>query len=383
MMSVLASIVVLIFGKIGNENSNLLTKLARSIDFSEVLLNVMLGFLLFASALHFDYQKLKALRRPVLILSTLGVVVSTGAFGGLIFGGARLLHIDIPLIYCFVFGALISPTDPIAVGAIITKSEIPPKLATIISGESMFNDAVGLILFVTTLGITKQPANRTSVVEMLRTFGTQVIGGVLIGLIMGFIAYGLIRPIKEFQTIFLISLAIVLGISVIADRFQASIPLAAVVAGLVVGNKSFGKDHVATQFLNNIWQLLDGILNTILFVMIGLQLLILPFLSHYWLIGLISIVSILIARMISVSLIAFFELRKVNLVNLSILTWAGLRGGISIAMALSLPRSPYREVILSCCYFIVIFSVIGQGLTLNKLVAKAVKNDKTVVSVKS
>ena len=132
-----------------------------------------------------------------------------------------------------------------------------------------------------------------------------------------------------------------------------------------------------------IWQLLDGILNTILFVMIGLQLLILPFLRHYWLIGLISIVIILIARMISVSLIAFFELRKVNLVNLSILTWAGLRGGISIAMALSLPVSPYREVILSCCYFIVIFSVIVQELTLNKLVDKAVKKDKTVVSVKS
>src|SRR5664279_1800509 len=380
-MSVVASIVVLIIGRIGDEKSNLLTKLAHNINFSEVLLNVMLGFLLFASALHFDYQKLKALRRPVLILSTLGVLVSTGVFGGLIFAAAYLLHIDIPLIYCFVFGALISPTDPIAVGAIITKSAIPPKLATVISGESMFNDAVGLILFVTTLGITKQSTNRISVVETLRSFGTQVIGGVLIGLIMGFIAYGLLKSIKDFQTILLISLAIVLGIPLVANLFHASI--AAVVARLVVGNKSFGKDHAANQFLNNVWQLLDGILNTILFVMIVLQLLILPFLRHYWLIGLISIVIILIARMISVSLMAFFELRKVNLVNLSILTWAGLRGGISIAMALSLPLSPYREVILSCCYFIVIFSVIGQGLTLNKLVDKAVTKDKTVVSVKS
>jgi len=344
----------------------------------------MLGFLLFASALHFDYQKLKALRRPVLILSTLGVVVSTGVFGGLLFGAAYLLHIDIPLIYCFVFGALISPTDPIAVGAIITKSRIPPKLATIISGESMFNvnDAVGLILFVTILGITKQSSDRISVLETLRSFGTEVIGGVLIGLIMGFIAYRLIRSIKEFQTIFLISLAVVLGISVVAHKFDASIPLSAVVAGLVVGNNSFGKDHSATQFLNRVWQLLNGLLNTILFVMIGLQLLVLPFLRHFWLIGIISIVIILIARMISVSLIAFFELRKVNLVNLSILTWAGLRGGISIAMALSLPVSPYRQVILSCCYFIVIFSVIVQGLTLNRLVDKAVRKDKTAVSVK-
>ena len=381
-MSVLASIVVLIIGRIGDEKSNLLTTLAHNINFSEVLLNVMLGFLLFASALHFDYQKLKVLRRQVLILSTLGVVVSTGIFGGLLFGVAYLLHIDIPLIYCFVFGALISPTDPIAVSAIITKSKIPPKLATIISGESMFNDAVGLILFVTFLGITKQSTNSISVIETLRSFGTQVIGGVLIGLVMGFIAYRLIKSIKDFQSIFLISIAVVLGISVVANKFDASIPLSAVVAGLVVGNNSFGKDHPATQFLNRVWQLLDGILNTILFVMIGLQLLILPFLRHFWLIGLISIVIILIARMISVSLIAFFELRKVNLVNLSILTWAGLRGAISIAMALSLPFSPYREVILSCCYFIVIFSVIVQGLTLNKLVDKAERKDKTAVSVK-
>ena len=175
-------------------------------------------------------------------------MVSTGVFGGLIFGAAYLLNIDIPLIYCFVFGALISPTDPIAVGAIITKSRIPPKLATIISGESMFNDAVGLILFVTTLVITKQSTNRISVLEMLRSFGTQVIGGVVIGLVMGFIAYRLIKSIKEFQTIFLISLAIVLGISVVANLFRASIPLAAVVAGLVVGNKSLAKIILPVNF---------------------------------------------------------------------------------------------------------------------------------------
>lgn len=376
-MSVVVSIVVLVIGTIGDEKSNLITKLAHNINFSEVLLNVMLGFLLFASALHFDYQKLKALRRPVLILSTLGVIVSTGVFGGLLFGAAYLLQIDIPLIYCFVFGALISPTDPIAVGAIITKSRIPPRLATVITGESMFNDGIGLILFVTMLGITKQPENRISVIETLSSFGTQVIGGVLIGLIMGFIAYRLIKSIKDFQSIFLISLAVVLGISVVANKFDASIPLSAVVAGLVVGNNSFGKDHPATQFLNRVWQLLDGILNTILFVMTGLQLLLLPFLRHYWLIGLISILIILIARMASVSIIAFFELRKVNLANLSILTWAGLRGAISIAMALSLPFSPYRQVILSCCYFIVIFSVIVQGLTLNLLVDKAVSTKRT------
>jgi CPA1 family monovalent cation:H+ antiporter len=371
-ISVVVSVVVLIIGKIGDEKSNLITTLAHNIDFSEVLLDVLLAFLLFASALHFDYQKLKALRRPVLILSTLGVVVSAGVFGGLFYGIALLLKIHIHLIYCFVFGAIISPTDPIAVGALIKNSKMSPKLATIISGESMFNDAVGLILFVTLLGIAKKSNTPFSIAETIQFFLTGVLGGIAIGFIMGFVGYQLMKSIKDYQTIFLISLAIVLGISVIAHQFHASIPLAAVVAGLVIGNNSFGKNHPGNEFLNRIWQLLDEVLNTLLFVMIGLQLVLLPFLSHYWLIGFFSILIILIARMISVSLVAFFEFRKINFSNLFILTWAGLRGGISIAMALSLPVSANREIILSCAYFIVIFSIIVQGLTLNKVVNKTI-----------
>ncbi len=367
-ISVVVSVVVLIIGRIGDEKSNLIITLARSIDFSEVLLDVLLGFLLFASALHFDYQKLKALRRPVLILSTLGVLVSAAAFGGMIYGVTLLLNINLPLIYCFIFGALISPTDPIAVSTILKTSRIPPKLATIISGESMFNDAVGLILFITLVGIAKSSVKEFSMTEMLRLFSTEVIGGIVIGLLAGFVGYRLIKSIKDYQTMFLISLAVVLGIAEIASRFHASIPLAAVMAGLVVGNNSFGKDHPGDLFLERIWQLLDSVLNTILFVMIGLQLVLLPFLSHYWLIGIVSVVIILLARMFSVSLYAIFELRKVNRTNLTILTWAGLRGGISIAMALSLRPTVYREIILSCCYFIVIFSIIVQGLTLNKVV---------------
>lgn len=371
-ISVVVSVVVLIIGRIGDEKSNLIITLAHNIDFSEVLLEVLLGFLLFASALHFDYQKLKALRRPVFILSTLGVLVSAAAFGGLMYGAAQLLDIKLPLIYCFIFGALISPTDPIAVGTILKTSRIPPKLATIISGESMFNDAVGLILFVTLVGIARNSVKEFPIVTTLQLFGTEVIGGIVIGLVMGFAGYWLIKSIKDYQTMFLISLAVVLGIAEIANRFHASIPLASVMAGLVVGNNSFGKDHPGDVFMERIWQLLDNVLNTILFVMIGLQLVLLPFMSHYWLIGLVSILAILIARMASVSLYAVFELRKVNRTNLTILTWAGLRGGISIAMALSLRPTVYREIILSCCYFIVIFSIIVQGLTLNRVVDKVV-----------
>ena len=374
-ISVVVSILILVVGKTGNGLAQTIITLAHSIDFPSILLNVMLGFLLFASAIHFDYQKLKEQRWPVLLLSTIGVLVSAGIFGALLYGVTQLLSVDIPLVYCFLFGALISPTDPIAVGAILKKSRIPPRLGTIISGESLFNDGVGLVLFVTLLNVTHQTEAGFSLGKTLRLFAQEVIGGIGLGLAAGYLGYRLIRSIRDFQTIFLISIALVLGISVVASELHVSIPLAAVSAGLVVGNKSFGKDHPANRYLPSIWQLLDEVLNTILFVMIGLQLVILPFLNNYWLTGVLSIVTILIARAISVSLPAIFMLHRINFSNLSILTWAGLRGGISVAMALSLPASPYREVIVSSCYFIVIFSIIGQGLTLNKVVEKAVSKD--------
>ncbi len=381
-ISVVVSIIILVAGKTNNTIAKTIVTLANSINFSKVLLDVMLGLLLFASALHFDYKKLKAQRLPVLLLSTLGVLVSAGVFGGLLFGVTLLLKINLPLVYCFIFGALISPTDPIAVGAILKNSKISPKLNTIISGESMFNDAIGLVLFVTLLSVANQSAASMTVGSVAQLFVREVLGGIGIGLVAGFLGYRMIRSIKDFQTILLISIALVLGISVIAHDLEVSIPLAAVTAGLIIGNESLDKRHIADQFLSKIWQLLDEVLNTILFVMIGLQLVIMPFLNHYWQIGFFSIIVILIARLVSVSMPAIFLLRKVSFNNLFILTWAGLRGGISVAMALSLPDSPYREIILSSCYFIVIFSIIVQGLTLNKVVAKAV-NTKDASSEKS
>ena len=371
-ISVVVSLLILIIGTIGNKKSSIILELAHNVDFSTVLLDILLGFLLFASALHFDYRKLKAQRMPVFFLSTVGVLVSASIFGALLYGVSSLLKIDLPLIYCFIFGALISPTDPIAVGSILKKSRIPTRLETIISGESLFNDGVGLVLFIALSTIPNPEVKTLSFLESLQLFAREVFGGIAIGLVMGFIGYRLIKSIRDFQTIFLISLAIVLGISVVARVFHASIPLAAVSAGLVIGNQSFDKHHPAHKYLSRVWQLLDEVLNTILFVLIGLQLVLMPFLDRYWLIGILSIIIILIARMASVSLPALFLLRRISFGNLSILTWAGLRGGISIAMALSLPHTQYREVILASCYFIVIFSIIVQGLTLNKVVENAV-----------
>ncbi len=368
-ISVVVSLVLLLIGKVSDQKSSLIVSLANSIDFSKLLLDVMLGFLLFATALHFDYKKLKELRLAIVILSTAGVILSTIIFGFLFFWICLLLKIDMPLIYCFLFGAIISPTDPIAVAAILKKSKIPPRLETIIAGESMFNDAIGLILFVVLLGVTDEATPNISSSLIFSLFAHEVIGGIIIGLVTGYIGFRLIRSISDFQTIFLISIGLVLGISLIAEQFSASVPLAAITSGLVVGNKSFGKNTDSQKFLSQIWQLIDEVLNTILFVMIGLQLILLPFIKNYWLIGILSIFIILIARFLSVTLPALFLLgKKTKRNNLFILTWAGLRGGISVAMALSLPSSHYKEIILSVCYLIVIFSVIVQGLTLNKLV---------------
>lgn len=370
-ISVMVSLAVLIIGRIGDEKYNLITRFAYNINFSQVLLDVMLGFLLFASALQLDNERLNLLKRPVFGLSTLGVFVSAGAFGAMFYGLSLLLKIHIPLIYCFIFGAIISPTDPIAVGSILKKTKIPARLETIISGESLFNDAIGLILFVTLIGIAKQTGPTISIMETVQVFVQEVLGGIALGLAFGYAGYWLIKPIRDYQTIFLITVAVVLGISLAANQLHVSIPLAAVVAGLIIGNNKFSKEHEGSGFLNRIWHLIDEVLNTILFVMIGLQLLVLPFLKDYWLIGGCSIIIILVARMMSVTINAFFELKKISLRNLSILTWAGLRGGISIALALSLSPTVYREIILSCCYCIVIFSVLVQGLTLNKLVDTA------------
>ncbi|AFD06558.1 cation:proton antiporter [Solitalea canadensis] len=367
-ISVVISVIIVIVGKTNNELAAKIREASDSMNFSSILLDVMLGFLLFASALHFDYQKLRKQQWPVFALSTLGVLLSTFLFGIFLYYLAGLFGINLPLIYCFIFGALISPTDPIAVGSILKRSKISEKLSTVIAGESLFNDAVGLLVFILLLELVQKPGVVISFNTIAGLIIHEVLGGIVIGLAIGYVGYMLIKSIKDFQTILLISIALVLGISMLAGYFHASVPLVAVTAGLIIGNNSFHEDKVSDDFLLRIWKLIDEVLNTILFVMIGLQMVAMPFLREYWLLSLFAIMIILIARIISVSLPALFLLGKVNFNNLFILSWAGLRGGISIAMALSLPDSPYKEGILSGCYFIVLFSIIVQGLSLNKLI---------------
>ncbi|MBN8860354.1 MAG: sodium:proton antiporter [Sphingobacteriales bacterium] len=370
--AILISVIILVTGKSSSLVSRVIIKLTGQIDFTKALLDIMLGFLLFASALHFDYGRLKIYKGPIMVLSTVGVILSTLVFGALLYGAGQLLHIDIPLIWCLLFGALISPTDPVAVMSVLNKSKIPPSLRTIIGGESLLNDGVGIILFVTLGEIAVQHGDAVSVPHILELFVEEVFGGILLGTGLAAVAYFTMKKIQEFETILFVSLSMVMCISLFGSLLHVSVPLAAVSAGLLLGNTSLGprQSRALQDYFHQFWKLVDDLLNTILFVMIGLQIVVMPFITNYWLVGLLSVIFVLVARSVSILLPTIFMRRTLNVDYRSggILVWAGLRGGISVALALSLPASPYKELILSASYIIVIFSVIIQGLTLGKVV---------------
>jgi CPA1 family monovalent cation:H+ antiporter len=376
-IAIAISIVTITIDKLNPSVARYLTLLAKNINFSGTVLNIMLGFLLFAGSFNSNTQKLKRERQPVFILSTLSVILSTVIFGLLFYYALLLFNIHISFIYSLLFGALISPTDPVSVGAIIKNSKLPQNLATIISGESLFNDGVGLVLFITIFEIIESGSNNIQFGKTLFLFLREVFGGVALGVVLGFFAYRLMKSISDFQTIVLVSLSLVMSISVIAAYLHLSIPMAAVSAGLFTGNRTINADEKerSHESLEKFWQLIDEILNTILFVMIGLQMVNLPYINNYWLAGGLGIVLILVARYLSILLPLTFLRRtlKVNYKSINILTWAGVRGAISIALALSLPVNPERHIIICASYFIVIFSIVVQGLTLNKLINASVK----------
>ncbi|TWJ00817.1 sodium/proton antiporter (CPA1 family) [Mucilaginibacter frigoritolerans] len=376
-IAIVVSVITIVIDKLNPDGAHYLSVLAKEIHFPETVLNIMLGFLLFASSFNANNKNLKKEARAVLVLSTVSIVISSAIFGVLFYGLSFVFNLEIPLLYCLLFGALISPTDPVAVSAVIKTSKIPQNLATIISGESLFNDGVGLVLFVTLLEIIDSGIEHMTFAKTAMLFAREVFGGGTLGLISGFIAFRLMKSINDFQTIVLISLSLVLSISVIGLYLHLSVPLAVVSAGLFASNYTInGDEHEHShEALGKFWHLVDEMLNTVLFVMIGLQMINFPFLKDYWLTGAAAIIITLLARWISVvfPLTFFCRTLKINFNSMNVLTWAGLRGGISIALALSLPDSPYRDIILSASYFIVIFSIVVQGLTLNKVINRLIK----------
>ncbi|MGB5942222.1 MAG: sodium:proton antiporter [Leeuwenhoekiella sp.] len=345
------------------------------IDFRTVLLDIMLSFLLFAGALHTDVQKLRQQRWPVLVFATFGVLVSTFLVGGAVFAVLQLLGLDIDFIYCLLFGALISPTDPIAVLGILKQAGAPKILEIKIVGESLFNDGVGVVIFLTIFGLAEGGSASFDMGKIAELFAVEVFGGLLLGGVLGWITFKLMKSIDDYYTEVIITLAAVMIGTVMAQHLHISAPLAMVVAGLVTGGDRTRQDAMSKlteNYVDKFWELLDILLNTILFVLIGMELLVLDLKTEYVIAGILIIPVVLLCRYASLFLPVRFFRKKLNFVPKTtlLMTWGGLRGAISIALALGLTETMERDLFLVITYIVVIFSIIVQGLTVEKLVKK-------------
>jgi CPA1 family monovalent cation:H+ antiporter len=348
----------------------------HQIDFGRAVLQGMLGFLLFAGALHLDLGDLSRHKLAIALLATLGVLVSTAIVGALSWGLFTALGIEVRPIYCALFGALISPIDPIAVLALLKRVGAPRPLEVTIAGESLFNDGVGVVLF---LGILETATGAAGVVpgRVATLFLREAVGGAAFGLAAGLVAYGLIKGVDDYRVEVLLSLALVAGGYALADALHLSGPIAMVVAGLLIGNqgRTFAMSPRTVEHLDSFWELIDEVLNAILFVLLGLEVLVVPFRGPFVVAGLLAVPAVLLARLVSVALAAGVLRRRTPLQSpaVRVLTWGGLRGGISVALALSLPREvagqsvPERGVLLVVTYVVVAFSILVQGLTIGPL----------------
>lgn len=377
-LMIITIVFTLILLIIGQFNDALLTQekeLISNIDFETVLLDVMLSFLLFAGALHTNFEQLKVQRAPVLVFATLGTLVSTFLVGILVYFLLQVIGLDVKFIYCLLFGALISPTDPIAVLGILKKANAPKILETKIVGESLFNDGVGVVVFLTIFSIAASPNANVEFSSVAKLFGQEVIGGIGLGLVLGWVTYRMLKSIDDYEVEVIITIATVMGGTMVAHYFHTSAPLAMVTAGLFVGNDTVrhsAMSETTETYVDKFWELIDVLLNTILFVLIGMEMLILTLDINSIMAGLIAVPVVLFCRYASLWFPIKFFAKKLDFVpntNL-IMTWGGLRGGISIALALSLTKEMHRELFLVITYIIVIFSIIGQGLTVEKVIKK-------------
>lgn len=364
--SLLFSMLLIVLGKAGLPFGDTARAVLQQFDFSTFLLHGILSFLLFAGAVRADINDLLTQKRIIVLLATVGVVLSTAIVGLLSHGLLYLLGFDTPLIYCLLFGALISPTDPVAVMSLLKSMQLPKSIHTKIMGESLLNDGVAVVLFLILLGIAvegTEPDAVTVSTLLLREIG----GGLLLGLVCGALAYVLLKGVESAQVAIFITLALVSGSYALADGWHLSGPIAVVAAGLLIGNR-LKLGHRMREMLDGFWELFDELLNALLFILIGLEVLVMPFEWSYLIAGVVLVPVVLLARYLSVGvpvlLLKPFRRFTPNVVTL--LTWGGLRGGISVAMALSLPPSPQRELIVAVTYIVVIFSVLVQGLSLSK-----------------
>jgi len=343
----------------------------QTVDFNTVLMKIMLSFLLFAGAIHINVGELKKESKPVLTFSTVGVLISTFVIGSLLYLACKLFSLQVDFIYCLLFGSLISPTDPIAVMAILKEAKIPGSLETKISGESLFNDGVAVVVFTSIYEIIQAGIEHLSAGSILLLFLQEALGGVLFGVALGYAGFAMLRAIDNYKVEVMITLAVVMGGYMLADLLHVSGPLAMVVAGIITGNKgrALGMSNTTRDYIDKFWEMTDEVLNAILFLLIGMEMLVVKFTPLYLWIGGITIGIVLLARYISV--VVPISILRVNTVfeknAVTILTWGGLRGGISVAMALSVPKHMFGEMFVTVTYVVVVFSIIVQGLTIGRV----------------
>ncbi len=340
------------------------------IDFRTALMDGMLAFLLFAGALHVDLSLILRRKWTILSLATVGVLISTVLIGVGFKGLSLLLGLEVPLIWCLVFGALISPTDPVAVLGILKSAKVPASLEAKVAGESLFNDGVGVVVFSILLAAAAG-AGDFSIVHAVELFLLEAVGGAVFGLVLGWVGFRAMKGIDEHNLEVLITLAMVMGGYALAQAIHVSGPVAMAVAGLLIGNHgvSLAMSERTREHVLQFWSLVDEILNSVLFLLIGLEVIAIAVQGAYLVAGIASIVLVLVARAIAVGLpmAALSRLSPFTRGAYPVMVWGGLRGGISIALALALPEGPMKDLILTATYVVVVFSVVVQGATVGKV----------------
>lgn len=372
-MGAVASLIVVAIDRLlpGSAIARDIVSFIAGIDFHNTLMNGMLSFLLFAGALHVDWSEMRRGGWPILILSTIGVVLSTVLVGLGVQFIAGLVGLAIPLAWCLVFGALISPTDPVAVMGIMKEAKLPPTLQATVAGESLFNDGVGVVVFAIILAaaLSGQPLSVPHAAELLVI---EAGGGALLGLITGWIAYRAMHSIDDYKVEVTISLAVVMGGYALASQLHVSGPVAMAVAGLIIGNPgvAHAMSDTTRDYLLKFWALIDDILNAVLFLLIGLEVVTIPSDGRLIVLGLAAIPLVLLARGVAVlgPLIVMRPFLSLGRLAPITLIWGGLRGGISVALALGLPEGNARAFALAATYIVVLFSVIVQGGTIARVI---------------
>ncbi len=354
-------------------------QLFNSLDFNEILMGAMLNFLLFAGAMHVNILDLKNLRWTIATYATISVVLSAFIVSGILYYIAPYFGIQIPYIYCLLFGTLISPTDPIVVLGILKQAKVPKVIETKITGESLFNDGVAVVMFAVVLQIATNPNFDADFASVSKLFLMEAGGGVLLGLLLGFTASNSMKKIDDYKVSALITLSIVMGGFLIAKELHISSPLAMVIAGLIIGNygKKVAMSSTTRDYLAKFWELIDEIMNAILFLFIGFELLLIEDLMDQILLGIATIFIVLLSRTLSIMIPARTILRKNTFSkgSLIVLVWGGIRGGVSIALVLSMPNSEWKDLLLEITYIVVLFSIVIQGLTVGKVARRVLKDE--------